>query len=368
MNEPWSPNRPVVGVLHVEVAYDWGDEIDLVRAAQLAPSEEQDLARRPRTPSSIGYHPAPLRFPLAPVTVQLPGRRVAQAAVEATVFDFAGVNVRIDVALQHTPDELRRLAGDPAALQAIVRTARVAAEPLYRRLLPAIHDAQWQDFSEEYFVFHFDPATLPAPETLVGEHADWLASLLRLEDEPLGRDEIADALKQRLTYSPQDLTAVDWAAAVVVDRDCEETLRTIEFANLQLLEFRHIDRRLDDSLTRAYGMIHPSQKRTIPFFRSPASALRALGDIKMETDMLFERSGNALKLVGDQYLARVYRLAAQRFHLDEWATSIRHSLDVVEGVYQILSDQAAARRIEVMELIVIVLIAVEIVLSLVHHG
>ena len=41
-------------------------------------------------------------------------------------------------------------------------------------------------------------------------------------------------------------------------------------------------------------------------------------------------------------------------------------LDVVEGVYQILSDQASARRIEVMELIVIVLIAVEIVLSLIH--
>ena len=32
--------------------------------------------------------------------------------------------------------------------------------------------------------------------------------------------------------------------AVLVDRECDETLQTIEFANLQLLEFRHIDNRL----------------------------------------------------------------------------------------------------------------------------
>jgi hypothetical protein len=31
---------------------------------------------------------------------------------------------------------------------------------------------------------------------------------------------------------------VDWAAAVIVDHDCEEMLQTLEFANLQLLEFR----------------------------------------------------------------------------------------------------------------------------------
>lgn len=365
---PFEPSAVVEGTLHVDVAYDWGDEIDLARAASLAPSEAQGLARRPRTPASIGYRPAPLRFRLSPAAVTLPDRAPIEADVEATVFDFGAVNIRLDVPLRHRGEELLSLACDQAAQTAFVQAARQTAEPLFQRLLPAIQDAEWQDFSEEYFVFRLDPTTLPEPEILLRDHADWLAALLRLDLGPLGRDETTDALKQRISYSPHDLVAVDWAAAVVVDRDCEETLRTIEFANLQLLEFRHLDRRLDDALARAYGLIHSTLRSRLPLWRTHAAPLRALGDIKIETDMLFERAGNALKLVGDQYLARLYRLLSMRFHLDEWAASIRHSLDVVESVYRILADQASAARIEVLELVVIVLIAVEIVLSLVEHG
>lgn len=365
---PLDPSIVVEGTLHADVAYDWGDEIDLTGAASLAPSEEQGLARRPRTPASIGYRPAPLRFRLSPVSVALPDREPIAAEVEATVFDFGAVNVRIDVPLRHRCDELQRLAGDQAFQGALVQAARKAAEPLFQRLLPVIQDAQWQDFSEEYFIFRFNPATLPEPEKLLQDHAGWLAALLRLDPGPLSHDETTDALRQRISYSPCDLVAVDWAAAVVIDRDCEETLRTIEFANLQLLEFRHLDRRLDDALARAYGLIHSTLTSRLPSWRTHGAPLRALGDIKIETDMLFERAGNALKLVGDQYLARLYRLLSARFHLDEWAASIRHSLDVVESVYRILADQASAGRIEVMELVVIVLIAVEIVLSLVGHS
>src|SRR5690242_1086900 len=67
------PSRPpdsaalVTGRLHVYVAFDWGDEVDLDRARQLAPGAIVALSRRPRTPTSIGYKPSPLRFRLAPV-------------------------------------------------------------------------------------------------------------------------------------------------------------------------------------------------------------------------------------------------------------------------------------------------------------
>lgn len=361
-----SPPPLVEGTLHVNVAYDWGEEIDLVRAAALVPGESQGLARRPRTPASIGYRPAPLRFRLPPIRVELPNCEPVQADVEATAFDFGAVNVRIDVPLRCPTEKLPLLAGDQQALFAIVRQARTAAEPLFQKLSPAIQGAVWQELDEEYFVFRLDPATVAAPQTLL-EESSWLAALLRMETCALSRDETTDALKQRISYTPNDLVAVDWAAAVVIDRDCEETLRTIEFANMQLLEFRYLDQRLDDALARAYGLIHASLKSRLPFVRTYSAPLRALGDIKVETDMLFERAGNALKLVGDQYLSRLYGLLAARFHLDAWAKSIDHSLDVVEGVYQILEDQASAVRMELMELIVIGLITVEIVLSLIGH-
>jgi uncharacterized Rmd1/YagE family protein len=95
--------------------------------------------------------------------------------------------------------------------------------------------------------------------------------------------------------------------------------------------------------------------------------LRTLGELRVEANGLFERTGNALKLLGDQYLSRIYRLAATRFHLKEWERNIQRKLDVAEGVYQVVSDQAATYRTEFLEIIVIILIALEIVLSVVKH-
>jgi len=83
--------------------------------------------------------------------------------------------------------------------------------------------------------------------------------------------------------------------------------------------------------------------------------------------MLFERAGNALKLVGDQYLARLFSLLSARFHLDQWSASIHNTLEVAEGAYEVLENQASAARSEFMEVIVIGLIAFEIVLTLVGH-
>ena len=55
----------------------------------------------------------------------------------------------------------------------------------------------------------------------------------------------------------------------------------------------------------------------------------------------------------------------------QWEQSIRGSLDVVEGAYQVVSDQAGSFRIELLEIVVIILIAIEIALSvyeLVHRS
>ena len=86
----------------------------------------------------------------------------------------------------------------------------------------------------------------------------WLAGLLRLEPGPLSAEEIAEALRLHLSYSPDDLFAPDWAAAALFDAEpaCNETLQVIEFANLQLLEYRNIDSRLDSNLAGAYRLVH----------------------------------------------------------------------------------------------------------------
>ncbi|HEV3203800.1 MAG TPA: hypothetical protein VGY77_05425 [Gemmataceae bacterium] len=351
------------GTLHIYVAFDWGDEINLDHAGKLVPAEVHDLLRRRRTPSSIGYRPPPLRFQLDPVKLELPEIGLLQVAAEATVFDFAAVSVALHAPFHLSEAQLTNLAGwlaDPAPL---VQTAQRVLKPLHQRLLAAIQKPIWQDdLSEEYFVFHLPP---PAPPIV--DNGQWVAGLVRLESMPLSREEVAEALKLHLSYTPEDLLVLDWAAAVLFDQVCDETLQIIEFANLQLLEFRHIDNRLERSLAEAYRSIEPLGRSWFPFLRSYSRPLRALGGLKVEANGLFERTENVLKLVGDQYLARAYRLLAARFHLQDWEHDIQRKLEVGEGVYKVLSDQAATYRTELLEIIVIILIFVEIILALFRH-
>jgi len=364
------PETILSGTLHLYVAFDWGDEVDLERARQLVPAEVHDLPRRRRTPPSIAYRPPPLRFRLAPTALGLPVDDILPAEAEATVFDFAGVSVAFHQPFRLPLSGLQQLAvslADPAPVHA---AARAAVVPLHGRLLPAIRDPQWrEELSEEYFIFLFPPGNPLPPAGLPGDRTTWLANLVHLEPGPLSTEEVVEALRLHLSYSPEDLFVPDWAASALFDADpaCNETLQVIEFANLQLLEYRNIDSRLDTNLAGAYRLVHETTRQRLRFWHSYDQPLRVLGELKVEANDLFERTGNVLKLVGDQYLARVYSLVAARFHLKDWEAGIQRKLEVAEGIYQVISDQANVHRTEFLELIVIFLIVLEIVLAIFHH-
>lgn len=354
----------IAGTLHVFVAFDWGDEINFDRALKLIPPASfQELLRRRRTPTSFSFRPPPLHLNLGPMPLTLPEVGSVSANAGLTVFNFGAVSLGLRAPLQLPADAYLRLAGSLADPTLLVEQGRALLKPIYQTLLPAIEDAQWQaDLSEEYFVFQFATSDLPC----AADEA-WLAGLVHLEAGPLSSEETAEALRVKMSYGPTDLFVPDWSAAALFDRDCDETLQTIEFANLQLLEFRNIDNRLDQRLDDASRIIHPLSRTYLPFWRVYGRPMRQLGELKVEANTLFERTGNVLKLVGDSYLARVYRLVETRFHLDEWEKNIQRKLEVAEGVYQVVSDQAGAFRGEFLELIVVLLIFIEIVLAFVRH-
>lgn len=354
---------PIASVLHVFVAFDWGDEIHLDRARKLVPPASfQELIRRRRTPTSFSFRPPPLYLNLQSVSLTLPEVGATTANAGLTLFDFGAVSLSLRIALEMPGNRYLKLAGSLADPAGIVEFSRNLLAPVYEALLPAIDDAVWKrDLSEEYFVFQFSPELLAS-----AADEEWLAGLVHLESEPLGPDETAEALRLKMSYTRGDLFIPDWSAAALFDRDCEETLQTIEFANLQLVEFRHIDERLDAALAEASRVIHPLTRTILPFWRGYSRPVRQLGELKVEANGLFERTGNVLKLVGDSYLARVYRLVDTRFHLETWEKNIQRKLEVAEGVYQVVSDQAGMFRSEFLEMVIVVLIAFEIVMAFVR--
>ena len=125
---------------------------------------------------------------------------------------------------------------------------------------------------------------------------------------------------------------------------------------------RYLDAQLDEALERAYDLLgrSPGLRRFLP---SPYGVpLQRLGRLQLDAAVLFEQVTNALKLIGEQYLTRVYGHVSRRFHLAEWDVSITRKLQTLDGIYGKLADRAATQRMELLEWIIIVLIAVSIVL------
>jgi hypothetical protein len=361
-DSPWS------GILHAFIAFDWGEEINLEVVRRKLPAELHGLPRRPRTPPYIAYQSPPLRFELPPLNVTLPVVGNVQTQAELMLFDFGAVSFATQVPFRLPAPDLTRFSGELADPTFLVQAAREALQPIYQSLREAITNPNWDDLSEEYFVFQLIPeTTTPPPPSLLTQHAGWLAGLVRLEAGPLSDSEIADAMRLRLSYTPGDLLVTDWTAAVVVDRECAEVLETMAFANLQLLEFRHIDKRLDARLKTAYALIRQLARTWLPIWRMYARPLRDLGELKAEVNEMFERASNALTLVGDPFVARLYQQLAVRFHLDKWGENIRRSISVLESIYQSVSDQAATYRTEALEIVVMILILVEVLLSFFRH-
>ena len=367
-----STDQDLPATIHLAFAFDVGYEIDLEAARALLPAEDANLPRRKRTPESIRYRPAPLRVAVDASHVAAPGGLATSGATRAelSLFDFGAISLMLHFPARASLDALASAVSELAEPSAWTEAARRLVAPWVERIRPAIEEFEWSAMGEEYVVVQVGEVH----PSWLSDHSEWVARLLRLEPGPLSDDERREATRLALSYAPNDLVVLDWAAGLVADRDCADTLQVIEFANVQLLEYRHIDDRLDDRLEAAYRLIRRDRSRSLPRlrlfslpWRSHEGAVRNVRELEIEATSLFERADNALKLIGDQYLSRVYALASARFHLPEWQQSIRHKLDTVGDVYDLLVQQAGGTRMEVLEIIVVVLIALEIVLALLRH-
>jgi len=261
------------------------------------------------------------------------------------------------------------LSGLCALSEELYNNEQLLADSRHRveQLLTVIHTAltkpQVADVVEDYVIFHIESLAAPCPpDTLRAAHAPTIARMLRAERQELSSQERQDALSRCLSFSPEDVTIIDWHAALVVDRDGADIYSVLEFANVELLEMRFLDQLLDAALERSYETVSTRLGRSLWIPGSYSAGLRDIAQFQMDSAILFEGVNNSLKLLGDQFLARVYRVASERFHLAEWDVSILRKLHTLESIYEKMSDQAASHRMEILEWIIILLIALSIVL------
>jgi hypothetical protein len=352
----------ISGECRVMFAFEAGFAIDLARAeSRLPASAREALPKSRRVPAESDFTQKPLRIALERSTHAIGGFTSA-ALVETTIYDFGAISVTFRIPFD---GEIAKLAVLAAALwnnRALAAAARASVEETITTLGDTVTRPELRAAAEDFVVFVVDPASCGGvPLTVESFGAARLAALLRLEDKPLSAEEIADAVQSPFSYSPHDLVLVDWAAALVVDAEPAATLAVLEHANVQLAELKHLDNELDRGLDQVWAMLN--DRSLFRPFRLRAN-LRKLAELELEGAALFDSVTNALKLLGDQHLARVQRAAGRRFRIDDWEQSVSRKLATLGSISERLEARQSQYRSELLEWIIIALIAFEIVQAL----
>lgn len=362
---PGQPPPPVIerGACFVKLAFDVGLAIDLDAADRhiAKATQRERIKHRRRTPRSFEYQPPPLRLSWAARPLDL-GPFRTDPLVDCLIYDFGALSVTYRVGLSGPLPGLLDLADALYENEALLLDARSRARELLLAIGPAVRKPHMAEFCEDYAVYQLGMLAPPAsPEEIIAAHGPLLARVLRAEHAELSKQETDEALAARVSYGTSDTALVDWNASIVFDEDADDVIAVLEYANVELLEMRQLDDQLDRLLDRSYeALSRRDWRRRIPLLNPKGLELRRIALLQTESAVLFEGVNNALKLLGDQYLARVYRAAAQRLHLPQWDASILRKLQTVDSIYAKITDQRAATRMEVLEWIIIVLIAVSI--------
>jgi hypothetical protein len=349
----------LAGECRVFFAFEAAFSIDLSRAAaRFSASAREALPQSRRLPADADFSQKPLRIVVDRASIALGAWRT-ERAVEVTLYDFGAMSVSFRIAIDNAPAELRTLAATLWNNAVLAAAARACVDEMLATLGDSALRPDVRGVPEDYIVFVVDPARMGgAAPTIAAFGAANLAALVRLEDKPLSAEEIADATAQPLAYGEHDLVLVDWAAAFVVDAEPAATLAVLEFTNVQLVELKHLDSELDHGLDQVWSMAN--DRRLFSRLRLRAN-LRKLAELELEGAALFDGITNALKLFGDAFLARVQRAAGRRFRIDDWEKSIARKLETLGSVSTRLESRQSQYRSELLEWIIIALIAFEVV-------
>ncbi|MBP0493769.1 hypothetical protein [Roseomonas indoligenes] len=355
--------------------FDLAYEIDLRRAEELWAQRTAGATARARlagTPSkAVSFGVPPLALALGPVPVAL-GASTVQAEASVRLYDFGIAAIALHLPAQdlswsaftalvnRTDGAVGPAAGTEVWDGLLARLRDVLGEALDR---PTATPLQ-----EDYLIAVVNAFGEPITAETLQQRVD-LVPLLSGEERPLSEGARRDLLAQRFSYHPDDLAVITWDRAFILEPRREtDVADVLEMANAQLLELRSYDEMLDDELPRMRALVEAARSRTnLLASRRYARLARQLHTLVAEVTELAERVDNALQVTEDVYLARVYAAAMGLFRVPQVSAAVDRKLEIIRQTYTALHGEAAGGRAELLEIAILLLIAVEIVLSLIRH-
>jgi len=342
------------GFIRQIVLFDVADEIrldDLRSALEIAQPEER---------APVFSRPAPdyVRFERPPVIESL---SMVGYEARAKYYEYGVVSIEMD---QHFDLEWPKLIHLSASLLSDASVEQHATEFLRPRLEKA-HAALVKPYStwldEDYVIIAAAPEPRDLASDLLAQHGHDIAQLVRGESRALSESEVREILEARISYYPNDLLVVGWSAAFVLDdlTSAGPTLQLLEYANTQLLEFRHYDEVLTGVLAGVYGSI---DRGTGVWRRwGLAGEAERLNTIRLDVIELAERTETSIKFLSDMFYARMYRLAAARVGVPDYRRLVDQKVQTAGELYEFMVDRFDRGRGFFLEVVVVVILLIEIV-------
>jgi hypothetical protein len=184
--------------------------------------------------------------------------------------------------------------------------------------------------------------------------------MVRGEVTGLSAAERAEILESRMSYYDTDLLVVGWTAALIYDTPdgAVPTVQLLEYANTQLLEFRHYDAVLTLLLRDVYRSLDKGTG-TFSRWRLGREAAR-LKTIQLDVRELTERVDNSIKFLSDMFAARLYRMAARKIGVPDYRTLVEQKLQSAGDLYGFMMDRFYQGRAFGLEFMVVIILVIEL--------
>ncbi len=351
---------PLHGSVLVLIQFDVCEEIRLDELRRIIGARTQQLPLKNTAPSYVQYQRTPVVVTLDPVVLDSGERLEGQIKY----FDYGVISLVFELPFAGTWDDLIQLScrwtSDTNFESVATRIARQRLE----RAAPALvkpYNRLW--LQEDYFIFHLREIDgSPSANDLLAAHGEQIAQIVRGETTQLSDGERQEILQSRISYYPNDLAVIGWNAAFIYDTPAgaETAIQLLQYANSQLLEFRHYDELLTRELEDVYAFL---DRGGTGLWRrwTTARAASKLHTVLLDVNELTERADNAIKFLSDMFSARLYKLCAQKVGVPDYKDLVNEKLKTAEDLYRFMVEQFNQSRAFVLELMVVVILIIELI-------
>ena len=350
---------PLRGSVLVLIQFDVCEEIRLDELRKIFPARTSEASFK-KAPAYVRYLRPPVEETLEPLVLDS-GERLAG---EIKYYDYGVVSLEFELPFSGTWDTLIELSCRWTSDTNFEKLASRVARQKLERAAPALikpYKGEW--LQEDYFIFNVREIDgSPSADDLLSSERNAIAQVVRGEMAMLSEGERQEILGSRISYYPNDLAVIGWNAAFIYDTQAgaETAIQLLQYANSQLLEFRHYDELLTKELENVYDFLEKGGTGTWARWRT-ARAASKLHTVLLDVNELTERADNAIKFLSDMFSARLYKLCAAKVGVPDYKDLVKEKLQTAEDLYRFMVEQFNQSRAFVLELMVVVILIIELI-------